>query len=134
MSALAKLLAVTAVLAAMCMVAVAATYLAMGWDGLALALLIPCALALINGIFYRYLMRIVALPAQQFVRRYATIRAIKFGLNLLVFGLMLAIIFASKGNFLRPIAVYIAVYFVFFVHEIATLYTQTNKRKGANNA
>lgn len=134
MSALAKLLAVTAVLAAMCMVAVAATYLSMGWDGLALALLIPCALALINGIFYRYLMRIVALPAQQFVRSYATIRAIKFGLNLLVFGLMLAIIFASKGNFLRPIAVYIAVYFVFFVHEIATLYTQTNKRKGANNA
>lgn len=134
MLALGKLLAATAAIAAVSMAIVASTYLAMGWDGLLLALLIPCAVALINGAFYRCLLRIVEQPAQQFVRRYATLRAIKFGLNLLVFGFMLAIIFACKGNILRPLAVYIAVYFVFFIHEIATLYTQTNKRKGANNA
>ena len=115
------------------MVAVAATYWLMGWDGVMLALPIPAALALINGTFYRSLLRVAALPAQQFVRRYATIRAIKFGLNLLTFGAVLTIIFATKGNFLHPIVVYIAVYFVFFVHEIAILYTQI-KRKGANNA
>ncbi len=133
MTLAAKHIAVTAMVTVLSVAAVLIIYIVQGWPEIALATAIPVLLGLINGHFLYRLPRLVALPAKQFLKRYAISRVLKAGLNLLVFGVGLATIFAVGYNLFRLIVVYLTVYFVFLVVEIAVLYT-TTQRKGANHA
>lgn len=128
-----KHVALTAIAAVVCAGAVAIVYTMQGWPEIVLSTAIPAILGLINGLFLFRLPHIIALPAKQFLKGYAISRAIKAGLNMLVFGISLAIIFGKDYNLFRPIVVYLIGYLVFMLIEIAALYTST-QRKGVKHA